>query len=193
MSHPQGSVTFSFVDPTDALVRMLMLGPLAANEENLRFFPCSDNDYYADFEDGERLRRIHEELPAGSAALTSVLFFDEINLDQKGYTTGDGFLIMGGFFTSKARESLFAKYSLGTIPAIAVASINKNKAVIRRFARQLRAKCHAAIMSCYTSFNNAGGAVVKLQSGRILYFPRAVILAIYADFPAGSTKRLCTL
>ncbi len=94
---------------------------------------------------------------------------------------------MGGFFTSKARESLFAKYSLGTIPAIAVASINKNRAVIRRFQRQLRAKCHAAIMSCYTTFNNAGGAVVKLQSGRILYFPRAVILAIYADFPAGST------
>ena len=90
MSHPQDSVTFSFVDPTDALVRMLMLGPLAANQDNLRFFPrtSSDSDYYADFEDGERLRRIHEELPAGSAALTSILFFDEINLDQKGYTTG---------------------------------------------------------------------------------------------------------
>ena len=105
MSNPQGSVTFSFVNPTDALVRMLMLGPLAANEENLRFFPRTDNDYYADFEDGERLRRIHEELPAGSAALTSFLFFDEINLDQKGYTTGDGIIIMGGFFTSKVLTS----------------------------------------------------------------------------------------
>ena len=188
MSYPQGSVTFSFVDPTDALVRMLMLGPLAANEDNLRFFPRRDSSYYADFEDGERLRRIHEELPASSAALTSVLFFDEINLDQKGYTPGDGFLIMGGFFTSKARESLFAKYSLGTIPGLAVPSINKEKAVIVRFARQLRAECHAAIMSCYTAFNNAGGAVVKLQTGRILYFPRAVILAIYADFPAGCCK-----
>ena len=188
MSHPQDSVTFSFVDPTDALVRMLMLGPLAANQDNLRFFPRRDSDYYADFEDGERLRRIHEELPAGSAALTSVLFFDEINLDQKGYTSGDGFLIMGGFFTSKARESLFSKYSLGTIPGLSVPSINQDKAVIVRFARQLRAKCHAAIMSCYTDFNNAGGAVVKLQSGRILYFPRAVILAIYADFPAGWSK-----
>jgi hypothetical protein len=28
--------------------------------------------------------------------------FDEINLDQKGYTTGDGVLIMGGFFTRTA-------------------------------------------------------------------------------------------
>ena len=35
MSHPQDSVTFSFVDPTDALVRMLMLGPLAANQDML--------------------------------------------------------------------------------------------------------------------------------------------------------------
>ena len=95
---------------------------------------------------------------------------------------------MGGFFTSKARESLFSKYSLGTIPGLSVPSINQEKAVIERFARQLRAKCHAAIMSCYTDFNNAGGAVVKLQSGRILYFPRAVILAIYADFPAGCSK-----
>jgi hypothetical protein len=95
---------------------------------------------------------------------------------------------MGGFFTSKPREILFAKYSLGTIPGIAVPSINKDRAVVVRFARKLRAKCHAAIMSCYTAFNNAGGAVVKLQSGRILYFPRALILAIYADFPAGCSK-----
>ncbi len=124
MSHPKASVMFSFVDPTDVLVRMLMLGPLAASEDNLRFFPRNDNDYYADFEDGERLRRIHQELPAGSAALTSVLFFDEIELDQKGYTTGDAVLIMGGFFTRKARESLFAKYSLGTIPSLGVPGIN---------------------------------------------------------------------
>jgi hypothetical protein len=101
MSHPKASVTFSFVDPTDALVRVLMLGPLAANEDDLSFFPRNDNDYYADFEDGERLRRIHQELPAGSAVLTSVLFFDEIELNQKGYTTGDGVLIMGGFFTKR--------------------------------------------------------------------------------------------
>jgi hypothetical protein len=69
-------------------------------------------------------------------------------------------------------------------------SIKIEIADFQEIARLLRAKCHAAIMSCYTAFNNAGGAVVKLQSGRILYFPRAVILAtsIYADFPAGYYK-----
>ncbi len=46
---------------------------------------------------------------------------------------------------------------------------------------------HAAILACYTEFNNAGGAMLKLQyNDRLLYFPRAVILAVYADFPAGA-------
>jgi hypothetical protein len=31
------------------------------------------------------------------------------------------------------------------------------------------------------------GAVLKLQSGSYMYFPRAVILSIYADFPAGTS------
>ena len=64
-----------------------MLGPLAGHEKNMSFFP-RQGEYYEDFADGDRLRRITEELPAGAAALSSVLFFDEINLDQKGYKTG---------------------------------------------------------------------------------------------------------
>jgi len=185
MSHPKPTVEFTFTDPTDALIRLLLLGPLAADGKNLSFFPREGN-YYADYHDGARLRRICEETPAGAAPLTSVLFFDEINLDQKGYTTGDGVLIMGGFFTRKARESLFAKYSLGTLPAIHVPKVNSKRAHYIRFIRAMRARCHAAILECYTDFNNAGGAVLKLQSGSYMYFPRAVILSIYADFPAGT-------
>ena len=185
MSIPKKTVSFSFIDPTDALCRLIMLGPLAANEKNMSFFP-RESLYYEDFADGERLRRITEELPAGAAALTSVLFFDEISLDQKGYTSGDGVLIMGGFFNRRARESLFSKYSLGTIPAVPVAPVNKKRVVYDRFCRALRASCHAAILECFTEFNNAGGAMLRLQyDDRLLYFPRAVILAVYADFPAG--------
>ena len=62
------------MDPTDALCRLIMLGPLAAQEKNMSFFP-REGEYYADYADGERLRRITEELPAGAAALSSVLFF----------------------------------------------------------------------------------------------------------------------
>ncbi len=47
-------------------------------------------------------------------ALRQNLFFDEIELNQKGYTMGDGVLIMGGFFTRKARESLWFLYKKGT-------------------------------------------------------------------------------
>jgi hypothetical protein len=185
MSIPKTTVSFSFIDPTDALCRLIMLGPLAANEKNMSFSP-RDSLYYEDFADGERLRRITEELPAGTAALSSVLFFDEINLDQKGYTTGDGVLIMGSFFNRRARESLFSKYALGTLPSVAVARVNQKRVVYLRFCRELRASCHATILRCYTNFNNAGGAMLRLQyDDRLLYFPRAVILAVYANFPAG--------
>ena len=188
MARPAKTVTFKFIDPTDALVRLILLSPLAANEDNLSLIP-RDRSYYADFHDGDRMRRIHEELPAGAVALTSVPFFDEIELDKKGFITGDGVVLMGGFFTKKARESLFAKYSLGTIPTIDVSGRNGTKITFIRFVRQLRARCHAAIRDCYIRFNNAGGAVLKLQSGRIVYFARAVILSVYADFPAGTTSR----
>jgi hypothetical protein len=186
MSRPKATVTFTFIDPTDAFCRLIMLGPLVAHEKNMSFFP-RDGLFYEDFADGERLRRITEELPSGAAALTSVLFFDEINLDQKGYQTGDGVLIMGGFFKRRARESLFAKYSLGTLPSIEVAKVNQERVAYTRFSWELRARCHAAILACYTDFNRKGGAMLRLQyDDRLMYFPRAVILAVYADFPAGA-------
>ncbi len=103
MSRPIQSVTFKFIDPTDALVRLLLLSPLAANDENFSFYP-KKGFYLADFHDGERMRRIHEELPKGAVALTSVLFFDEINLGQKGYRTGDGVVLMGGFFNKRQKK-----------------------------------------------------------------------------------------
>ena len=50
MSRPVPSVTFEFIDPTDALIRLLLLSPLAAKEENLSFFP-KDGLYFEDFHD----------------------------------------------------------------------------------------------------------------------------------------------
>ena len=45
-------------------------------------------------------------------------------------------------------------------------------------------------MECFRAFNRKGGAVVPLQTGGVMYFARACILAIYADQPAA---RKCTL
>ena len=117
MSTRANSVKFDCLDPTDALARILIMSPLAADAKNLSLFPTT-NDAYDDFSDGERLHRIHAALPTGAAALTSILFFDEINRDEKGFATGDGVIIVAGFFHKHARESSYAKASIGTFPSV---------------------------------------------------------------------------
>ena len=76
------------------------------------------------------------------------------------------------------------------MPGVPVASVNKNRAIIKEFRSTLRAACHDSILGCYHRYNRKGGCIVPMQSGSSLYFPRACILAIYADQPA-ATK--CTL
>jgi hypothetical protein len=117
MSVPATEVVFEFLDPTDVLARILLMSPLASDPANLSLFP-RDNDNFDDFVDGERLQRIQGALPKGAAALTSILFFDEIHRDEKGFASGDGAIVVGGFFTKHARESSYAKASLGTFPDI---------------------------------------------------------------------------
>jgi hypothetical protein len=98
-------------------VRLLVLSPVGAREENLAFFPEA-SDTLHDYCHGDRLRRIHEALPEGSAALTAVLFFDEINRDAKGFASGDGAIVVGGFFRQRVRESTYSKAQLGTFPQV---------------------------------------------------------------------------
>jgi hypothetical protein len=117
MSVPCAVVKFNFYDPTDLLVRLLVLSPIAAREENLAFFP-EDSDTLHDYCHGDRLRRIHNSMPVGSAALTAVLFFDEINRDAKGFASGDGAIVVGGFFRRRVRESTYSKVSVGTFPQV---------------------------------------------------------------------------
>ena len=118
MSQPQDSVTFSFFNPTDLLVRLIALGPLGSRDENLALFP-QEGPMLHDFCNGARMQRVHDTMPTGAAALTAVLFFDEINRDQKGFATGDGAIVVGGFFKQRVRESTYAKASLGTFPNVA--------------------------------------------------------------------------
>ena len=84
MVTPSDSFNFTFYDPTDMLVRLLLFSPLAADEDNLCFHPAAAPDYYDDFCDGSRMQRVERELPQGTSALGCVLFFDEINRDEKG-------------------------------------------------------------------------------------------------------------
>ena len=77
-------LTFKFLDPVECLIRLLTVGPLSANMDNLAFAPRRNYGFYEDFVDGERLKRIYDALRPGASALTSVLFFDAINRDKKG-------------------------------------------------------------------------------------------------------------
>ena len=56
---------------------------LQADPENLRL-RARDSEWLEDYCDGERYRRIQDALPEGTCALTSILFFDEIQRDAKG-------------------------------------------------------------------------------------------------------------
>ena len=130
MTTPQEEITFEFYDPTDMLVRLLALGPLSAHDENFAFFP-EDSPLLHDFCHGARLRRMHDAMPEGSAVLSTVLFFDEINRDQKGYNSGDGAIIVGGFFRQRVRESTYAKCSMGTFPEVGFPKVNKHHAILQ--------------------------------------------------------------
>jgi hypothetical protein len=106
----------------------------------MAFFP-EPSAYYDDYCTGERMRRIHNCLPPGTAALTGVLFFDEINQDKKGFATGEGVIIVGGFFRKDARESTYAKASIGTFPGV-------------RFPKVLRVLQHPAYCILMTASSN---------------------------------------
>lgn len=86
MITPSDQFDFNFYDPTDILVRLLLFSPLAGDERNLCFHPV-DSQYYDDFCDGSRMQRVESALPKGTSALGCVLFFDEINRDEKGSQT----------------------------------------------------------------------------------------------------------
>ncbi len=84
MSERSTSLTFRFLDPVQCLIRLLTRGPLSSDMANIALFP-KESRYYSDFVDGNKMKRIYTALPTGSAALTSVLFFDSINRDAKGF------------------------------------------------------------------------------------------------------------
>ena len=123
MSAPLSVAKFEFFDPTDVLVRLLALSPIGARPDNMAFFPEASATLH-DFCHGDRLRRMHDTMPTGSAVLTAVLFFDEINRDAKGFASGDGAIIVGGFFRQRVRESTYSKASIGTFPQMSFPKVH---------------------------------------------------------------------
>ena len=161
MTRPADSASFTFTDPVDALLRLLLLSPMGADARNLAFFPEPGD--LRDYCNGARLQRVHDALPCGAAALTCAIFFDEINRDQKGFNTGDGAIVVGGFFRAQIRESTDAKVSFGTFPKVHFPPENRKLDKVTVFMKKMRHHHLKAIYNCFTRFNKRGGAIVHLQ------------------------------
>jgi hypothetical protein len=98
------------------------MGPLAAIPGAFALFP-EESDVLDDFCHGDKMKRIFAALPRNTSCLSSILFFDEINRDQKGYETGDGAIVVGAFFNKEARNSTYAKASIGTFPKLPIPKV----------------------------------------------------------------------
>ncbi len=81
------------------------------------------NPYYDDFADGKKMHRIYNALPGGTAALTAILFFDSINRDAKGFSKGDGVILVGAFF-KKTCPGIFT--SEGVVGIVSTNPYSKN-------------------------------------------------------------------
>ncbi len=51
------------------------------------------------------------------------MYFDELYLDEKGYVSGEGVIVVGAFFNKEARNSTYAKASLGTFPSLPIPEV----------------------------------------------------------------------
>ncbi len=115
-------ITWDFWNPCELLIRMLTMGPLSAQPSVLALFPV-ESEYLDDFCHGDKMKRIFAAIPRNTSCLSSILYFDEINRDQKGYATGDGAIVVGAFFNKEARNSTYAKASFGTFPKLNIPKV----------------------------------------------------------------------
>ncbi len=98
------------------------MGPLSAITSAFALNPV-ESEYLDDFCHGEKMKRIFAALSRHTSALSCILFFDALYLDKKGYTSGEGAIVVGAFFNKEARNSTYAKASFGTFPELNVPKV----------------------------------------------------------------------
>ena len=81
-----------------------------------------------------------------------------------GFDSGEGIIIVGAFYNKNARESSYAKMSLGSLTKVLFPEPNKKLKAVVNFVEDLRVSQHKAIFDCYRRYNAAGGRVLTLQS-----------------------------
>ena len=75
-------------------------------------------------------------------------------------------IVVGGFFSKDARESSYAKMSLGTFPKLPFKQVDAQRVVVKKFKKLLRAAHHEAIANCYREYNEKGSRILTLQNGQ---------------------------
>ena len=116
------SLTWEFWNPCEVLIRLMTMGPLSAIPSAFALFPI-ESDSLDDFCHGEKMKRIFEALPRHTSALSSILYFDELYLDEKGHVSGEGAIVVGAFFNKAARNSTYAKACFGTFPSFPIPQV----------------------------------------------------------------------
>ncbi len=56
--------------------------------------------------------------------------------------TGEGAIVVGGFFSKEARESSYAKVSIGTFPKLPIRKADASRVVVKKLKKALRASQH---------------------------------------------------
>jgi hypothetical protein len=84
--------------------------------------------------------------------------------------------VVGGFYNKVARESSYAKLSLGTLPKASFPEPNRNLKVVKDFVEALRVSQHKAIYDCFRYYNAQGGKSVDAAVWRPSKVPTYIAL-----------------
>ncbi len=70
--------------------------------------------------------------------------------------------MVGGFFSKEARESSYAKVSIGTFPKVPIRKADANRVAVKKIKKALRAS-QAYLHRLF--YNAKGGRILTLQTG----------------------------
>jgi hypothetical protein len=176
------SVPFQCEDIVLTLVRLLLLNPFN-KEENVQLL-YEDSDFYDDYCNGDRWKRVLAACSKGSLALFFTLFIDGLQQDKGGFVTAKGCVLTMANFRWFLRDASCAKAGICVFPDVNVPKSYAKKDIVLAWKQQLFHDCIAFVLKPAHEFNRHGGALLPLHN-TIYHFERVVLLALITDAPEG--------
>lgn len=178
----QTTVSFQCEDIILTMIRLLLFNPFNS-EENVQLL-YEDSDYYDDYCNGERWKRVLGACKSGSLALFFTLFIDGLQQDKGGFVTAKGCVLTMANFRWYLRGASSAKAGVCVFPDVNVPKSNSKNALVVAWKQQLFHDCIAFVLKPAHVFNVHGGALLPLHK-TIYHFERVVLLALITDAPEG--------